>query len=737
MRQILKWRWLSILRVAASVTISLAVLYLAAFRLLPRILSWEGKPALETMVWSHEILDRNGETIQVRPVNEDGLRRIFVPRKDFPPGLLSIVRRSEDRRFYFHPGFDFISLGRAALGYARYESLSGGGSTISMQLARMLSPRVPGAPINPKVKAREIWQALQIESRYSKNEILEFYINLVPFGRNIQGYPAAARLYFGRNLQELTAEEICMLTVIPRAPARFDPFLNSNENLRAASDLAGKDLEEAATARLLAEPADWPFQAPHFTLKIMEGLDDWPNLRRRGMEAVQTSLDLSLQRDAEALLKYYVEIAGDYRIGNGAMMLADPQSMDILAYVGSSDFYDIESSGQIDGVSMLREPGSTLKPLLYAEALENGWTASTIVPDIPMEFGGEFAYSPRNYNEQYHGPVRLRQALAASLNIPAVYTLERLGVESFTEKLIQAGFESLDDQRSRLGVSLAVGGGEVSLAELVQAYGVLYSGGLSRDGSRVWSAETTDIITDIISSSDDRVMTFGRGGPVRFDYPAAIKTGTSNQFNNIWAVGFTSDLIGAVWMGNFDGSTVIAAPGSSLPASVLHEAFDNWSSKGDLPRYSELETHNICSLSGLEATPLCPYVIEEIFAYGTAPAPCDWHVKAVGGGPPELRYPQEYASWARSYGYNMGFSETAGLGIVSPHEGAVYYLDSGNPGSIRIRLSGSGPAVLSQDGKVLFQGTLPAEIFWPLEEGVRTFTLEQNEARVSRRIEVR
>ncbi|MCK5250487.1 MAG: transglycosylase domain-containing protein [Spirochaetaceae bacterium] len=746
------------LRRALIIAGSLVFLYLASVRILPRLVPWGGEDTLDAMIWSHRILDREGRLIQVRPVNGEGLRRIFVPWDGIPEELLTIVRKSEDRRFYLHPGIDPPSLTRAGFRFARSGAPKGGGSTISMQLARIIDPRPPSAPVTIGMKAKEAWEALQIESRFTKREILELYINLVPFGRNVEGYPAAARLYFGRDLPELNPVEFCVLTVIPRAPGRFDPILFPEKNHEAAARLAvrvlGSDeragFADSAHRRLLDTPYQWPFEAPHFSEYIMINRDDWPAGRRRGLEPIPTTLDLVIQRKAQRLLRHHVDIAGAFRISNGALILADPATMGILAYIGSADFRDTENDGQVDGIRMLREPGSTLKPLLYAEALEEGWTASTILPDIPTDFGGLFVYSPENYNEQYHGPIRLRQALAASLNVPAVFTLERLGVENFTETLIDAGFAGLEDQRGKLGVSLAIGGGEVSLAELVQAYGGLYNGGVVRPlsfisdevgyGRQVWSSSSADIIADIISSVDDRVMTFGRSGPVRFDYPAAIKTGTSNQFNNIWALGFTSDLIGGVWMGNFDGTTVMGAPGSSLPAIVLHEAFDAWSAKGALPRHTELEIRRICSISGLGYTPHCTYTMDELFAPGTAPVPCNWHADAAGRARSVVRYPQEYSYWANRYGYDIDFSESAVLGIVHPAEGSVYYLDPGAPSGsqvIPVRLTGSGNATLSINGRILYEGSLPSEVLWPMEPGYTDIVLEHRGKRVIRSIEVR
>ena len=815
----------------------------AVLRLVPRLAPWDAQAALESVRWSVRVLDRDGGELRIVPVDESGLRRLFVPYDDLPRDLVNVVRISEDRRFWIHPGFDPASLIRAAVQYRRWGRAVSGGSTLSMQLARIIFPRPQDQAITAGMKLREIWRALQIESRYSKKEILELYVNLIPFGRNVEGYPAAARLFFGRDLSELDAAELCVLAVIPRSPAVYDPFLEPEANKNAAaalferaagrrlkaakrqaeqaagrverdeernSEAAGKfaagrqidgpepdkaaiqrvsrdpadtavrqvsrpgsddsvitadqrkqtELNNAASAAALPEsasfhrrlppsPAPWPFAAPHFVEAVLADREQWPPESRNGREPVRTTLNPRAQALAEHLLASHIENAGNFRISNGAVVLADAQTMEVLAYVGSADFSNSEAGGQIDGAAILREPGSTLKPFLYASLLDRGWTAASILPDIPMDFGGEAVYAPMNYNQQYHGPVRLRTALAASLNVPAVYALERLGVGAFIDKLISAGFKSLEDQRGELGVSLAIGGGGVKLTELLQAFGALWAGGVSRDlvmvtgtqsGDRqVWSASSADIITDILSSPDDRVMTFGRSGPVRFDYPVAMKTGTSNQFNNIWAAGFTSDLAAAAWMGNFDGSTVMAAPGSSLPASLLHELFDALSEKDPLSTHSELETVRICRLSGMAASPSCPYTMDELFVPGTAPESCDWHADEHGRSLPKVRYPQEYFRWARLYGYDVAFSQNAELDILSPVDGAVFFVDPGSPpgsSGLMIQITGSGRAVLDAEGRLLYDGELPAEVAWPLEPGFTVLTLRQGDRVVRRRIEV-
>ncbi|GAB1483375.1 hypothetical protein MASR2M78_21910 [Treponema sp.] len=229
---------------------------------------------------------------------------------------------------------------------------------------------------------------------------------------------------------------------------------------------------------------------------------------------------------------------------------------------------------------MRRQPGSTLKPFLYTLALEQGWDAATVLPDVPTDFGGAEVYVPANFNNQFNGPVRLRQALASSLNIPAVYTLERIGVKPFADFLISNGFRSIEEQRGSLGLGLALGNAEISLYELVRAYGLFMNEGIPAElnkigGQSPYAADERAIVDpriaalvrDILTRHPDRTLAFGRGGHGRLKFEGAIKTGTSNQFNNIWAVGFTSDLLGGVWMGNFSGSTVVGNRGLWLPGA--------------------------------------------------------------------------------------------------------------------------------------------------------------------------
>jgi penicillin-binding protein 1C len=768
---------------AAAVVWQLAtlalLLWLAAAALL-RLLPWEGDGAIEQLRFSRVFTDRTGTELFVEPVNGDGLRRLWVPLEAMPDALPEIIRMAEDRRFYFHAGADLPALVRAAFQYLGIaggdiggETADGappgrvrGASTISMQLASILVPRGTGLP----GKLREIVDALQLETRLSKRQIIELYLNLVPMGSNVEGFPAAARQFFGDDLANLTPVQLAMLAVVPRSPSANNPAGADGVPVSALaltlrSGAAGT-ADEAEVERLLAEEylraavrgpeISWPFLAPHFTRFVAESLPAAGGIPLGDDDGrIVTTLDLEYQKRLESRLAAGVEDSRQYRIGNAAGILVEPTTGEVLAYAGSSDFFDEAAAGQIDGVRILRQPGSTLKPFLYAAALERGFTASSILPDLPLEFGSREIYRPENFNEQYHGPVRLRQALAGSLNIPAVYLLERISVDQFYRELVKVGFTSLEKQRDQLGVSLAVGGADVSLYELAGAFlsfagdgeivpltTVLRGPTAEREADfppdipRVWEPSTAALVRDMLSHHEERVMTFGRRSPLKFDFPVYIKTGTSNQFNNIWAVGYSADIGGAIWMGNFSGETVIRAPGSSLPADILHRLISELHRDGSFPDgLGGLTSRLICSTSGMLAHDGCPVSQTEFFVPGTEPGVCDWHdARGV------LRYPQQYGPWAVQYGYGLEFQAEGRADIIGPADGALFYLDplmEAESQQIRLYLTGSGTGRLSINGAVYFAGELPRDVFWPLRPGVFEAVLENGGAEVRRSWEVR
>ncbi len=699
------------------------------------------------MEFSRVVLDSTGGELQVLPL-ENGLRRVYAGWSAIPPELVRLVLSAEDRRFWVHPGIDPLSLTRAFVQNRRAGTTVSGASTISMQLARIIIPR----PRTLHSKLIEAWEAMQLESRLGKRGVLTLYLNLLPFGQNVEGFQSAAHLFFGRPLAELSPEQLMILTVMPRSPEEYNPFAHPDSNRRAVLRLAaarGSEDDHRLGERLDAayrtvldpsRPGVWPFRAPQF-VEYLQTRPQWKHFD--GTKPVRTTIEPALQSYLEFLLAREVERAAPKRITNGAALFVRPRGMTVAAYVGSVDFSDSEHSGQVDGVQIERQPGSTLKPFLYSLALEKGSTASTILPDIPTDFGGGEVYVPSNFNNQFNGPVRLRQALASSLNVPAVYTLERIGVLSLSDLLVADGFASIASQRGTLGLGLALGNAEVRLWELVQGYGLFLEGGrpvrLSmfenepgsprpEAGEPIVNPQVAELVRDILVRYPDRTLTFGRGGNTRLPFEGAMKTGTSSQFNNIWAVGFTPDLLGGVWMGNFSGDTVIGAPGSGIPAGVVAQILEQYSNHPPFPELTGLVNKRICTLSGELAGDACPHTMEEWFLPGTEPKVCDWHANGPDGV--EVRYPQQYQSWFADYRYRApsGYLGSP-VQILSPLDGARFYWETGLPAgsqAVHIRAVGTGVGSLLVDGELVGRGPFPLEAEWPLAVGNHRLVLSSD-----------
>jgi penicillin-binding protein 1C len=429
-----------------------------------------------------------------------------------------------------------------------------------MQLARLIRPHGHGL----RGKFIEAFDALRLEARLSKKQILELWINGIPFGSNIEGLPAAGRARFGREPARLDDARAVLLAIIPRRPGAYDPAQNPDAAVQAALELSrrcGLKLDEKDVAAAAAEAAPGrlaveknPFYAPHFTDRI-DAVSAGP---------IRSSLDLDLQEYAQKRLVNELALLERNRVSNGAILAIDNLTGEVLVYVGSASWFDDSVGGKIDGVRVRNQPGSCLKPFLYALALEKGFTPNDILPDIPTVFGSSEAYSPANFNRRFNGPVRFRIALASSLNVPAVYLLERLGVGAFEDWLADLGFDSIASTRGSHGTGLALGNAEVSLEEMVRAFAVFPRGGKSLDlrftedlprgkPRQLMSPYSAWVITDILSDRASRYTGFGPAPALATEFPSMFKTGTANQFQHIWALGATARYTVGVWMGNFSG----------------------------------------------------------------------------------------------------------------------------------------------------------------------------------------
>ncbi|HUR94605.1 MAG TPA: penicillin-binding protein 1C [Gemmatimonadales bacterium] len=653
------------------------------------------------------LLDRAGLPLRSTRAGDGNLRR-WVSLAELDADLIAAFLAVEDRRFYGHGGIDPRALARAALTDLRAGRIVSGGSTITMQLARLLRPS--GRTWLGKV-SQSLW-ALRLERQLSKQSILEQYLNRVPLGQGAVGVEAAAGLYFAAHAGELSLGEAALLAGLASTPSSGNPLVSraraaarraaALDRLRASGYATAAMTRRAADEPLLASGAAGGFLAPHFTTRVALWHERSGAWAPEGQ--VRTSLDLPLQRTLEAEVRHTVETLGDRGASQAAAVVLDNATGEVLAWVGSPDFW-ADTAGQVDMVVSPRQPGSALKPFLYALAFDRGYTAATILPDIARVYQTSTGpYSPRNYDRRFHGPVRAREALASSYNLPAVELASRLGPASVLHVLREAGFGSLSRSAEYYGLGLALGNGDVTLLELANGYRALANGGVWRPwrwraaaraeppepGRRIVSERSAALVLDILDDPVARIPGFGVETPLDFPFAVAAKTGTSRHFTDNWAVGATGRFTVAVWVGNFNGRPMDGVSGVSGAGPLLHRAVLATAARhapGALPTPAAAGAlpFAICRLSGLRATDRCPRATEW-FTPGTEPAErCDWH------GERGTTLPAEFAEWAEqpTAGAAPGTRtdsqadpraapvENGGFRIVSPREGDVYRVPSG------------------------------------------------------------
>ncbi len=640
------------------------------------------------------LLDRHG--LPLRATRSDAGRGGWTSLAEMDPKLLQAFLAVEDRRFYEHSGVDLRALGRALRDGLRAGRVVSGGSTIPMQLARLLR----GTPRTLPGKLSQIFWALRLDAHLDKQTVLEQYLNRVPLGQGTSGVTAAAGLYFGASAQNLSLGQAALLAALAHAPARDNPFAApARARARRATALSRmaaqgyarpEDLARANAEPVLVHDVTVPFLAPHFTTRVLEWIERdgaIPTGERR------TTLDLGLQTDLEAEVRHTVSVLQDRSVAHAAVVVLDNASGDILAWVGSPDFF-ADTAGQVDMVVSPRQPGSALKPFVFGLAFDRGFTPASILPDLPRTFQTTLGpYRPRNYDRQFHGPVRARDALGSSYNVPAVELAQRLGVASVLATLHNVGFETLEHSAEYYGLGLALGNGDVTLLELANAYRALANGGAWRPAQwtasdadktgtrpverRVMSRQAATLVLDILSDPVARVPGFGLETPLDFPFKAAAKTGTSRHFTDNWAVVTTGGFTVAVWVGNFSGRPMQGVGGITGAGPLLHRAALLVAGRyppGDLPTPAQVGATpvHVCRLSGLRAGPDCPPMIEW-FIPGSEPArDCDWHQGR------RVVLPAEYAEWAHAPSERpQGLPTPAPLRILSPRDGDRYALPIG------------------------------------------------------------
>ena len=707
------------------------------------------------------MVDRRGAPL-VRVASE-GVR-IPVALEDIAPIAVAATIAAEDQRFWSHPGVDPLALGHALGDAAMEQSRPRGASTITQQVARRLY--LASADLPPLArKAREGLIALQLEARYPKHEILETYLNHVYYGRGAYGIEAAARLYFGVGARYLDLAQASYLAGLPQLPGVYgeaDGFAAAQarqryvlDRLVATGTITAAQAAEAARTPLAFVGEPEPALAPHFTLMVEEELARIrPDLLGRPGLVIETTLDASLQREANRSVRAHLGRIADHNAGNGAVVAIDAGSGAVLVLVGSADFSE-EGAGQVNMALALRQPGSALKPFLYAAAFERGYTAATPLLDVPSSFETPIgSYQPVNYDLRFRGPTPLRVALASSLNVPAVRTLDDIGIDAMLEMAHRAGLRRLSPAED-YGLALTLGAGEVRLFDLTAAYAALAAGGLRAEPYtiervvlaatgevlyerppaapiRVLSPEHAFLLADILSDPAARSTAFGFGSVLETPFAAAVKTGTTSKFRDSWTVGFTPERVVGVWVGNANGEPMIRLPGLAGAAPIWRDVIEAASADRpprDFARPPTVVAVAVCAPTGLLPGPHCPAPTLEWFVAGTEPRETETYYLLGSDGRIGVDPPAEARAWAQQAGLRLAGREDGaderGLTIVRPARGAVLFLAPELPRQeVLLRVSAS-PATESVefliDGERIGEATGPdAFVRWKMTPGVHT-----------------
>lgn len=574
--------------------------------------------------YSLVIEDRNGQFLHAF-LADDGAWRLRTSPNEIPAKLKRILIEKEDKYFYSHPGVNPLALARAAIQNVQTGRRTSGASTITMQIARMLE-RKERTYFN---KLIEMFRALQLEWRYSKDELLEIYLSIVPLGGNIEGLKSASLMYYQTPPERLNIAQLFDLILIPNDPNDLQPDKNPDrllaERKRRALPWIAKGFFTKEDSAILwqtgarATRKALPRLAPHFALRVQS--------QRRDSSQVRSSLDLRIQKTAAMLLSNHLRAWKQYDVHNGAALILDNTSKEIVAYVGSEDFDDSTARGQVDAVKAVSSPGSTLKPFLFALQMEKGMlTPRTRMLDTPYDVDG---YLAENYDGTYSGLVYAEDALRRSLNVPLIRLLREVHVESFVEFVSQAGFSSLQLQKSKLGLSVVLGGCGVSLEELVGAYATFASGGVYAPPSfehqakpargttrQVFSSSTAFMITEILSGLNRPDL------PNNFESAKhlpkiAFKTGTSYGRRDAWTIGYSSEYTVGVWVGNVTRRGSPELVGSKAAAPLVVDIFNSIAKRHQktiLPRPNDINVREVCANSGLLPTPRCAHLVDDVYS---------------------------------------------------------------------------------------------------------------------------
>lgn len=610
-------------------------------------------------VVSSKILDRNGKTLYTIYKDEN---RTLVTLPHISPYLIHATIAIEDKDFYNHHGFSIRGILRAAITNAQ-SGTSQGGSTITQQLVK---DRLLSREKTFTRKIKELILSILVEGAYSKDEILQMYLNQVSYGGSTYGIEEAAQRYFGKPAKDLDISESALLAGLPQAPSIYSPF-GTNPELakerqqevirRMVEDnyITSEQADAAMHEQLAFKKDQIDIQAPHFVMYVKQLLAERYGedvINSDGLE-IRTTLDLDLQNKAQEIVTKEVNDLQRLHITNGAALVTDPRTGEVLAMIGSKNYFDFAHDGQVNVTLRLRQPGSSIKPVTYATALERGSTVTSLILDEPVTYMAQGAppYAPKNYDGKFHGQVPLKEALASSFNIPAVKTLDSVGLDTMIDKAQQMGITTWTD-RKRFGLSLTLGGGEVKMVDMATVYSTFANQGTSMDlnplleiknykgeelyrntcaldnvgckGRKALDPRVAYLITNILSDNNARIPAFGPLSALFIPgQEVAVKTGTTNSLHDNWAIGYTPDRLTAVWVGNNDNSPMSYVASGVTGASpiwnkIMRLLLDD-KHPSTFPVPDGLVKVATCFNTGTLPCGGCPRVSEEYYIAGTEP----------------------------------------------------------------------------------------------------------------------
>lgn len=715
---------------------------------------------------SYVLVDRHGQHLR-EAVGVTGERAVWVDLDEMSPWLVSGTIAIEDRRFYRHLGIDPRGVARAVVGNVQAGHVVSGASTLSMQTARLHAH-------HPRSGMGKVWQALdglRLERVADKDTILEQYLNRAPYGAGTVGVEAASQRTFGKQSKHLSLAEAALIAGLPQAPSAHHPFVSEDNAVGRQRQVLAAMLETQVITqdqydRALAEPLVYRDGSPrpeamHFTDAVLASEPD--------VGRVMTTLDRDLQRAVQRLATEHVAALRDGGLTQAAVVVVDNETCDVRAMVGSADWWSGDD-GSVNGAMSRRQPGSTLKPWAYATAWEGDFDPASVVADIPTRYlgAGGALMRPQNYSQTFSGPVLMGEALARSLNVPAVRTANATGLSDILKHMQASGLSSLDQDAGHYGLGLVLGNGEVTPLEVAAGYAMFARGGVSctprftmdesvDDGERVFSARTAALVTDVLSDEGLRARAFGANNPLLVGFPVAVKTGTSTNFRDSWSAGYTNEYTVVVWGGDFGGAPMQHLSGSLGAGPLFREVIREVAlrgSQGHIPARQVLpddvaEVH-VCAVSGHTPGADCPTRRVAVPMEAVARPSCEWHqpirldrrngLRASERCPSEhvvertfAVLPSNYAMWQEEHGdgpptrYSplcpSGRVTPDAVVVVHPSPGDVFLVEPGyrrSTQSVELTAEVDPPVGEVQwlvDGREVSRSEWPYTGAWTLEPG--------------------